>query len=73
MSVRAFPSGKADETKGMELRDYFAGQALPQIIAINDRVTAGRDDVPYGAALKVTAIQAYAIADAMLAERTKGP
>lgn len=35
---------------GTSLRDWFAGQALPQIIAINDKVTAGQRDVPYSVA-----------------------
>ena len=52
------------------LRDEFAMAALPQIIAINDKVTAHRD-VPYAVALQVTAEQAYEIADAMLAARKK--
>ncbi|MBY2911412.1 hypothetical protein [Rhizobium leguminosarum] len=55
-----------------DLRDWFAGQALPQFVAINDKVTAGREDVSYALALRVTAQQAYALADAMMAERLKG-
>lgn len=57
---------------GMSLRDWFAGQALPQLIVINDRVTAGREKVPYELALKVTASQAYALADAMIDARKAG-
>lgn len=55
----------------MDLRDWFAGMALPQFVIINERVTAGRDDIPYSVALKVTAEQAYALADAMMAAREK--
>ncbi|MBB4590205.1 hypothetical protein GGE50_006132 [Rhizobium leguminosarum] len=55
-----------------DLRDWFAGLALPQFVAINDRVTAGREDVSYASALRATAQQAYALADAMMAERLRG-
>ncbi|ENN86033.1 hypothetical protein RHSP_82935 [Rhizobium freirei PRF 81] len=57
---------------GMSLRDWFAGQALPQFIMINEHVTVGRDDVTYAQALAVTASQSYAIADAMIAARKGG-
>lgn len=70
MNVKAFPSGQNDPTRGMDLRDWFAGQVLSKFVEINDRVTAGRD-VSYEDALKVTAQQAYRVADAMLAARTK--
>ncbi len=55
-----------------DLRDWFAGQALPQFVAINEKVTVGRKDVSYALALQVTAQQAYALADAMMVERLKG-
>ncbi|MBB2698903.1 UNVERIFIED_ORG: hypothetical protein GGI66_003580 [Rhizobium esperanzae] len=55
----------------VDLRDWFAGQALPQFVVINEKVTAGREDVSYAVALRVTAQQAYALADAMMAERLK--
>lgn len=71
----AFPTGPnswgRDESDGMTLRDWFAGQALPQIIAINEKVTANRD-APYEAVLKVTAEHCYRIADAMLSARKGG-
>jgi len=58
-AARAFPSGAIDDRYGgMALRDYFAGQALPPLVA--------KGITPAGAA----AI-AYAIADAMLAERNR--
>jgi len=57
------------EHPGMSLRDWFAGQALAQFIQINERVTAGRENVSYATALKVTAEQSYAVADAMIAAR----
>lgn len=55
-----------------DLRDWLAGMAMPEFIAINEKVTVGREDVTYEMALKVTAQQAYALADAMMSERLKG-
>ena len=60
---------------GMSLRDYFAGQVLPAMIAIcvHDDLGGGtlapsvRDDV-YP---RYVAARAYKMADAMLAERVK--
>jgi hypothetical protein len=49
---------------GMTLRDYFAAQALPSIIA--DARAAGSADG------RAVALTAYWVADAMLAERAKG-
>lgn len=46
---------------GMTLRDYFAGQALPMLHALGAKPAAEY------------ARQAYLVADAMLAERLKGP
>lgn len=58
---------------GMTLRDWFAGQAIPELIRIVERATAGRDDVPDSTAgkvaAKVVAIQAYQMADAMIQAR----
>ena len=66
----AFPShGSIGEvaTEGMSLRDYFAGQALPQAISIDSSlpVEVKRDSPANIARL------AYLYADAMLAERVK--
>ena len=62
----AFPKGFPDAgttSKGMSLRDWFAGQALPNLIrAFEESETCGRDDI---------CKWAYAYADAMLAEREK--
>jgi len=49
------------ESDGMTLRDYFAGQALAGMLA-------GADSWPDS---KITANAAYCVADAMLAERAK--
>lgn len=53
---------------GMSLRDYFAGQALPQVIhmCFADRRLDGETSE------QMFARKAYAIADAMLTERAKG-
>lgn len=63
MTTTTKPSAKAalDESNLMELRDYFAGQALAGLIASNDEGAGDRiDEVPG---------YAYAIADAMLEAR----
>ena len=61
---RAFPSAALDSFYGgMSLRDWFAGQALPGMLSTNTDDSFYRPD---GAAE-----YAYAIADAMLAERDK--
>ncbi len=61
----AFPGPETDEyhqTAGMTLRDYFAGQALSSFgpNMSNDEIMLGN-----------RAYSAYAMADAMLAEREK--
>lgn len=58
----AFPTGGAySKQSGMTLRDWFAGQALAGMMAGDDEV---RPDY--------CARFAFAVADAMLAERVKG-
>lgn len=59
----AFPLPRAWEEYGMTLRDWFAGQALAMCAATHGWPTSG--DGPQ------IAERAYAIADAMLAERSK--
>ena len=49
------------DSVGMSLRDYFAGKTLAGMLAAHDAISD-----PKGAAL-----EAYAHADAMLAERAK--
>lgn len=52
---------------GMTLRDYFAAQALPQVVALTAN---GTFNAPSGNATQADiAKAAYAIADAMIAER----
>jgi len=59
--IYAFPlDGDYGAQNGMTLRDWFAGQAISQSFLANR--WADEDSAKY----------AYAIADAMLAERAKG-
>lgn len=63
---RAFPGGNKSNidgrvANGMTLRDWFAGQALPTLVATTDkRVTP-----------EIIAQVAFQMADAMLTERSK--
>ena len=61
---RAYVAARAEAVGGMTLRDYFAGQAISQIIAVcaND-TTHGMTEADYFAG------RAYEIADAMLKAR----
>lgn len=60
----AFPhSDSVLYQQGMSLRDYFAGQALEGILA---------EFFHHENEAQSAAIRAYAMADAMLAERAKG-
>lgn len=64
--VWAFPTQTAtDWIHGMSLRDYFAGQALRLILADTGLDTALHADVA------LVALGAYAVADAMMKERSK--
>ena len=54
--------------QGMSLRDWFAGHALPSVVAA---VYAGQVEHKDGLSEQRIAEQAYARADAMLAERAK--
>lgn len=54
---------------GMTMRDYFAGQALPSVIRAFDEGRYPPDEK--GGVVKGIAMGAYAIADAMLAQREK--
>ena len=63
-SAPAFPSERFGYI-GMSLRDYFAGQALA---AHAMRRSGGHECLKSGEAYRI-AVDCYAIADAMLAER----
>ncbi|NNH56885.1 hypothetical protein HLI01_08695 [Rhizobium laguerreae] len=62
MNVKAFASGNADVYRGMDLRDWFAGQALAGML--NSKALAHLRHAEQAAT-------AYQYADAMLAARTK--
>ena len=69
-SEPAFPrNGHPDKNDfpidGMSLRDYFAAKALQGLLSYTYAADRFRGD------LKVAAIEAYEIADAMLEERKK--
>lgn len=68
----AFPNEGYARFEGMTLRDYFAAKAMPAVYRdFWDDVRAGRNDcVPEYWKMGI-AIDAYAMADAMLAARTK--
>ncbi len=57
------------EEAGMTLRDWFAGQALPQVITFY--LTANGNGCAADHALRNIPALAYKYADAMLAERAK--
>ena len=63
----AFPETKFGG--GMSLRDYFAAQALPSVIAVY--VAANGNGCAADHALRNVPALAYKYADAMLAERQK--
>jgi len=66
----AFPMGNPEQGghDGMSLRDWFAGQALPAIIAEIYRVAAIDGPVESGVAGPVSAFS-YEIADVLLSAR----
>ena len=55
---------------GMSLRDWFAGQALVAVVCMNPRDQSPFEKEEVSGFYKRRAIWAYAMADAMLAERT---
>jgi hypothetical protein len=58
---------------GMSLRDWFAGQALPAVIAATSAGQHHLQVEPEQTAERALADAAYKLADAMLAARQKGP
>lgn len=64
----AFPQ----QTAGLSIRDWFAGQALPHVITEIMRGNLG-DHPRSGGGPAGFAATAYDIADAMLSARKKGP
>ena len=68
---QAFPCvHELSETKGMTLRDWFAGQAL-QAIVTKHKPFVSADNKVWNKASQRAAAGAYEYADAMLAERSK--
>jgi hypothetical protein len=63
--MKAFPTHREE---GMELRDYFAAQALTGA-QIWDAVLNGKNSVLAGDGAKTLSEVAYAIADAMMEAR----
>jgi hypothetical protein len=67
------PSGDVYHERGMSLRDWFAGQVLPAIVA----ATSAGSHHPMAhqrgvkTLVQAMAVDAYDLADAMLAERSK--
>jgi hypothetical protein len=55
----------------MELRDYFAAQALPQVIAMTSNWRSSGGNIELTIDHGVAATHAYKFADAMMAERAK--
>ena len=60
------------EGPGMSLRDWFAGQALANLVQHKDHIEATCSRPANGSFDEVTARLAYDLADAMLAARKKG-
>lgn len=68
----AFPStGSESGPDGMSLRDYFAGQALPAMVAIVNKSSSLHPDATPAEVYAKAAEHAYAMADAMIAVRYK--
>jgi len=70
----AFPStfhnGWGEPEKGMTLRDYFAAQSLTGA-QIWDAILNGKESSQFCGGVEKLAEVAYAVADAMIKERTK--
>lgn len=78
MNESAFPTGIITNDKGqiiggstgMTLRDYFAAQSLTGA-QIWDAILNGKESSQFSGGVNKLAEVAYAVADAMLKERTK--
>lgn len=67
-AVAMGPAGDAHLQEGMTLRDWFAGQALAGLMA---HPKCGMVGPGYEDRTNCAAREAYALADALLAERSK--
>ena len=73
---QAFPSDENEtyyKESGMTLLDYFAGQALPSMVAGEGATMVAKRDSRYNEKnfKEVVSANAYEFAEAMLAERKK--
>lgn len=68
----AFPRATHNQ-KGMSLRDYFAGQALAGVVMSVSAFAESHESIPFEVMRARVVAEAYAIADAMLAERKEAP
>lgn len=74
MSNFAFPVSNEAEVngqQGMTLRDWFAGRIAAGLCSAADSNGMWTAPIEHGQAV-IVAERAYAVADALLAERTKG-
>lgn len=62
----------AESSQGMSLRDWFAGQALPSIIAAIVESTRDCPEVTQMDVLRESVIKAFRTADMAIAAREKG-
>ncbi|MGM4987378.1 hypothetical protein [Tardiphaga sp. 841_E9_N1_2] len=71
----AFPRANDDYAygeKGMSMRDWFAGQSMPAILAVDTKIIiAATDRLKTAGAAATMAMMAYEMADAMIVERAK--
>jgi hypothetical protein len=61
----------ANSAQGMSLRDWFAGMAVSELARLAAEGTLVINEKPDATLNEAVAYNAYAIADAMLAERNK--
>jgi len=67
----AFPVDDNTLTDGTSLRDWFAGQAIVNVVTADDLTAGSEIDAGVPHRCKVIAEIAYTLADAMLAYRAK--
>lgn len=67
-TVQGWNDRLSQSQNGMSLRDWFAGQAVAGIMAM---VAANAHDLPEPKGAVGAAMEAYRLADAMLAERAR--
>lgn len=72
-AIPAFPHQKEDGSPywGMDIRDWFAGMSLQELIKINENASVGIKTATDESIIKAIAKQAYDVADALIEERGK--